>query len=52
MALLSNLMRNYHNEKSLLILISVFSLAFVSCDGTQDNHSITLNKRTLELDVN
>lgn len=38
-------------RKSLLILLGASCLALVGCNGNQDYHKITLNKNTLELDV-
>src|SRR5574344_1867496 len=39
-------------RKSLLILLGISCLTLAACNGIQDNHSITLNKNTLELEVN
>jgi len=39
-------------RKSLLILLGISCLTLAACNGIKDNHSITLNKNTLELEVN
>lgn len=39
-------------RKSLLILLGVSCLTLAACNGTQDKYSITLNKNTLELEIN
>jgi len=38
--------------KSLLILLGISCLALVACNGTQNNHTITLSKNNLELEIN
>lgn len=39
-------------RKSLLILLGISCLALVGCNGNQDYHKITLNKDSLELEIN